>query len=187
VSALVDRALREAGLAEIDTARYLGDHAEVRAATARLERADLLALGALADRVRKREVGDVVRVHLRAESEPPPPSLEGSPTGLAFLRAVAIARITGPRAACVRVDWTQVGIELAQVALGFGANALTGVVSNKRGLPIAESETSGTGKRSERVSARLAKKRELAALVERSGRRALFVNEANEEEEALHP
>ena len=34
--------------------------------------------------------------------------------------------ITGPRGARVRVDWTRCGLELAQVALGFGADELVG-------------------------------------------------------------
>jgi aminodeoxyfutalosine synthase len=85
------------------------------------------------------------------------------------LRRVANARITGPHAARVRVDWTSLGIELAQVALGFGASELSGPVLNRRGLPIADDSTrkvKGAGL----VSTQLLKKKELFALVRSAGR-----------------
>ena len=48
-----------------------------------------------------------------------------STSGLAMLRRVAVARITGPRAARVRVDGAEVGPLMAEVALGFGASEIS--------------------------------------------------------------
>jgi hypothetical protein len=95
--------------------------------------------------------------------------------GLDLLREVAVARITGPRGARVRVDWTRCGLELAQVALGFGADELVGFIATKRGLPIADGELAGVGKKSKRELAQIVKRKELAACVERGGRVAVFV------------
>ncbi len=87
---------------------------------------------------------------------------------------VAIARIVGPRAADVRVDWSEIGIELAQVALGFGANELVGPIANKRGLAIADDATKKV-KGEGMVSLQAMKQRELAGLVRRSGRRVVVL------------
>ncbi|HEX7602286.1 MAG TPA: hypothetical protein VF316_11800, partial [Polyangiaceae bacterium] len=140
----------------------------------RLESADLLLLGALADLVRKEEVGDDVRVHANVQT-----ARDGVPAhverGLDLLRAVAIARITGAKGAAIRVDWGVCGLEIAQVALGFGANELIGPIASKRGLPIAEDETKklkGQGM----VAVQLLKTRELAGLLRRAGREPVFVS-----------
>jgi len=85
--------------------------------------------------------------------------------------------VTGPRGARIRVDWTSCGLELAQVALGFGANELAGRIATKRGLAIAEGELAGVGKKSRLESARVVKQRELAGLVERAGRVPVFVHQ----------
>jgi hypothetical protein len=140
--------------------------------------ADLLAVGALADLVRAEEVGDLVRVY--ANVRPKPEGVEvrrqggGDASGIAFLRAVAVARITGGRAADVRVDWSDVGIELAQVALGFGANEIVGPIATKRGLAIADDATAKV-KGEGMVSLQALKQRELAGLVRRSGRRVAVI------------
>jgi len=188
VSTLVDRAIGDAGLAEVLAARRAGTLGDTEAA--RLRRADLLALGALADRVRAEEVGDEVIVDTHAgEEEPaggaggghsadgpivlPPPGREL--TGLELLREVAVARVLGPRAARVRVDWTRCGLELAQVALGFGASELAGRIADKRGLPLAEGQTLGVlGKKSRLEPADLVKRRELEGFVRRAGRTPRF-------------
>jgi 2-iminoacetate synthase ThiH len=145
----------------------------------RLNRADLLALGALADRVRLTEVGDEVRIYTHAAPDDagavvlPGPGAEL--TGLELLREVAIARITGPRGARVRVDWTRSGLELAQVALGFGANELAGFIASKRGLPMAEGEKLGVvGKKSRLEAAEVVKRKELEGFVRRAGRTPRF-------------
>jgi 2-iminoacetate synthase ThiH len=186
VSALVEQAIDAAGLRDLADARREGNVDHVRGAIARLFAADLLALGALADRVRADEVGDVVTIFADVDADEGLDVVEvrALSEGLAFLRATAIARITGPRGARVRVDWTTVGLEIAQVALGFGANELKGRIATKRGLPIAESEMSGTGKRSEMQPMQLVKKKELEGLVARSGRKAVFVE--RKKSETLH-
>jgi hypothetical protein len=182
MSALVDRAIDAAGLASIQAARRreggLGD-AEI----ACLRGADLLALGALADRVRTEEVGDEVPIHTSEPADEgdtrliivPPPGRDLM--GLELLREVAIARLAGPRGARVRVDWSRCGLELAQVALGFGANELVGQIANKRGLPMAEGELLGVGKKSKMEDAQLVKRGELAGFVLRAGRTPRFTDE----------
>ena len=182
MSLLVERAIDAAGLSGVLAARHAGrpDGADV----ARLERADLLALGALADQIRADEVGDEVRIYT---DEVPPgatpevvvlPRAAGATTGLELLREVAMARTTGPRAVCVRVDWTRCGLELAQIALGFGANELTGRIASKRGLPLVEGEKLGVGKKSRLEAADVVKRRELEGFVRRAGRTPSFVQES---------
>jgi hypothetical protein len=184
MSKLVERAIDAAGLGAVLAARR--EAASLDAHLARLRAADLLALGALADRVRAEELGPEVRIFVGA----PPSGDEGAPsgpgvvvlprdgqelTGLDLLREVAVARITGPRGAHVRVDWTRCGLELAQVALGFGADELAGFIATKRGLPIADGELAGGGKKSNRELAQVVKRKELASYVERGGRIAVFI------------
>ncbi len=181
MSALVDRALDEAGITAVLEARLSG--ALEGALLERLRVADLLALGALADRVRSAEVGDEVRIYLdhhEARRGGPPlvllPDGERELTGLELLREVAIARISGPRGASVRVDFARCGLELAQVAVGFGANELVGRMATKRGLPLAEGEKLGVGKRSRWEDAETVKRNELAGFVRRAGRKPVFVD-----------
>jgi 2-iminoacetate synthase ThiH len=180
MSQLVEAALQATGLIDALVARRAG--AMDRIDVAKLRAADLLALGALADRVRADEVGDGVRVFVEgaapgyeAFASFPAVDAKDTMTGLELLRAVAIARITGPRGANIRVDWTWAGLEMAQVAIGFGANELAGRVATKRGLPIAQGDMSGTGKKSEMLPALLVKKRELVAWVRRAGRAPVLV------------
>lgn len=178
MSALVDLAVRAAGLESVRDARRAGELPD--AGDPVFERCDLLALGAVADEVRAREVGDVVRVHVGSAHdegdvvEVHVRELDPTSRGLRFVRDVAIARITGPRGARVRIDWTECGMELAQVALGFGANELVGIIADRRGLPIADDRTKkvkGVGA----VAVQLLKKQELEGLLARAGRRAEFV------------
>ncbi|MDP9000274.1 MAG: hypothetical protein M3O46_09205 [Myxococcota bacterium] len=177
MSALVDHAIEAAGLSVVLAARRAG---AVGASADSIRDADLLALGALADRVRREEVGDEVRIYA-LPSEPPAtdvivlPREDRNLTGLELLREVALARVTGPHAARVRVDWARCGLELAQVALGFGASELAGNIANKRGLPIAEGELAGVGKKSRLQLAHVIKKKEIAGFVRRAGRIPLFV------------
>jgi hypothetical protein len=179
----VDRAIDAAGLSPVAFGR--GDLAALGAspaAAAALRSADLLALGALADRVRREEVGDEVLV-----SAPPPasdpggvvvlPAADSDLMGLELLREVAIARITGPRGARVRVDWSRAGLEIAQVALGFGASELSGHLVTKAGREIGADELLGVGKKSRQKLAALVKREELAGLIARAGRVAVFAGE----------
>lgn len=195
MSALVDQAILEAGLGEIARARRALDFVRVLALAPSLAEADLLALGALADRIRAEEVGDLVT--LFAGGSPSPPAERGlrgevvvpgsdvfligasTPEGRGdLLRRVAHARITGPRAARIRVDWASTGIELAQVALGFGANELAGPIQSRRGLPILEGSTQRV-KGAGQVSSQLLKKKELAVLVRMAGRVPVFVTDVH--------
>jgi 2-iminoacetate synthase ThiH len=180
MSVLVDRAIESAGLSDLlempRDGRISSDLAS------RLASADLLALGALADRIRQQEVGDEVRVFTGDVSSDPMMGLvlisagEGEATGLDLLRKVAVSRATGPRGVNVRVDWTVCGLELAQVTLGFGANELCGRIANKRGLPLAPGELSGVGKKSRRELADRAKRAELAGYIQRAGRVPMFID-----------
>jgi len=189
MSALVDVAVRAAGLDRVREARTAGE--PVSPGDPLLDQCDLLALGALADQVRVSEVGDGVRIFV---GDPPASDatsganlvevhvrdIDVGMRGLRFLRDVAIARLTAPHGASVRIDWTECGMELAQVALGFGANELLGIISNRRGLPIAEDQTKkvkGLGA----VAVTLLKKQELEGLLQRAGRRAEFVQETREQ------
>jgi hypothetical protein len=177
VSPFTLRAIDAAGLGDVLAARREGRVPDDLAL--RLSGADLLVLGALADAVRREEVGEAVRVYTEdPRSEPGRPvRTMGELTGLELLREVATSRITGPHGVSIRVDWTSCGLELAQVALGFGANELNGRLVNKRGLPIAEGELGGVGKKSRRELASLLKRKELAGFIERAGRVAVFVDE----------
>jgi hypothetical protein len=177
LSALVDRALDSAGLSDVLAARLAG--ASGGSFLDRLRSADLLALGALADRVRAEEVGDDVHIYLGEPTDDDDrvvvlPASSSDATGLELLREVAIARVTGPRGARVRVDWTRCGLELAQVTLGFGASELVGHVASKRGLPLAEGELLGVGKKSALLPAQIVKRNELAGFVTRAGRTPRF-------------
>ncbi len=179
MSVLVDRALEAAGLTSVLVARRAGRVGEVP--VARLRDADLLALGALADRIRSEEVGDEVRIYLREPADDDErvvvvPGEASDVTGLELLREVAMARVLGPRGARVRVDWARCGLELAQVALGFGADELIGRVASKRGLHLAEGELLGVGKRSALLPAEVVKRNELAGFVVRAGRKPVIVD-----------
>jgi len=178
MSVLTDRAIVAAGLAPIAEARRAGDLARVRELASILETADLLAVGALADRIRADESGDVVRIFANVLADLGADVVQVSLAdenrlGFAILRRVAIARITGPRAARVRVDWSESGLEVAQVALGFGASELVGPIANRRGLPIADGsalKVKGQGM----VQVQALKKKELESLLAIAGRRAVF-------------
>jgi len=154
MTTVVDAAIAQAGLAALLDARRKGASSAQDAAF--LRGVDLLALGAYADRVRAEEVGAdvVIRTYGANDGDEGEPTVVRFPaggaqlTGLELLREVAIARVTGPRGACIAIDWTACGLELAQVALGFGANELRGRIVDKRGLPFAEGELLGVGKKS---------------------------------------
>ncbi|MBX3205850.1 MAG: hypothetical protein KF764_12325 [Labilithrix sp.] len=186
----VEKAIARAGLADVVPARARGDLGAVHALVASLGEIDLLALGAVADVVRVSEGGDVVRVHPTASSDVA--WIRGAASELELLRAVAVARITGPVGGRVGVDWGEQGLELAQVALGFGATDLTGPITRKSGDLIADDElkkVKGQGM----VAASALKRREIAALVRNAGRTCEFTDEtgarvsaASGEREAAH-
>jgi hypothetical protein len=183
MSGLVDLAIRDAGLTEVLALRRAGRIGDIDAL--RVRGADLLVLGALADRIRSEEVGDEVRIYAPPPEHARPaergedvvlfPRPEQKLTGLELLRDVAVARVVGSKAARIRVDWVESGLELAQVALGFGANELAGHLASKQGLPFADGQLLGIGKKSRLEPALLVKQRELAGFVHRAGRTPVFV------------
>lgn len=179
---LARRAIESAGLAPLALARQNGEN--LSRFTSLLESADLLVLGALADTIRRDEVGSSVRLVVGAQPKLEPgtkvvraPDLPAHERGLAFMRAVAIARITSARGAVIAVDWAQAGFELAQVSLSFGANELCGPVLTKRGLPIAEDLTKKV-KGQGMVAVSTLKKNELIDLVRRAGREPTLVDQS---------
>ncbi len=184
MTALVDKAIADAGLEEIAEARRVSDLARVRALAPILVTADLLAVGALADRIRVEEVGNRVGVFAGTTADDADDIVvvgaDESRAGegrASVLRRVALARIMGLRGARVRVDWATTGIELAQVALGFGASELAGPLLSRRGLPILADSTQRV-KGAGLVASQLLKKKELSVLVRMAGRVPVFVNEA---------
>lgn len=177
MSALVERALARAGLLDAARARLRGAPWPVEA-DARLAAAELLTLGALADAVRAHAVGDAVSFHDDPSSAvawagSAPRGDAGA--GLALLRRVATLRVRLPDTARVGVNYTEIGLELAQVALGFGASELVGRLATKRGLLIAEGATKRVKGRGD-VSAQDLQREELATLVACAGRRAVFLS-----------
>lgn len=180
MSRFIEEAIAKAGLLPVLEARCSGDLETVRATLASWAAADLLVLGAVADAVRTNDVGEVVRIHERdpLAGEPEVTWVETTTTSeLDFLRAVAVARIaaTGGATARIGVDWSQRGMELAQVALGFGASELRGPIRRKSGLPIYADEklkVKGQGM----VELRAIKRQEIGALVKHAGRVPTFLD-----------
>lgn len=139
----------------------------------RLKTAPLLVLGALADHARELWMGERVLVMppIVAEREPAVTlTLATGDTGLEFVRAVAIARLTTPANAHVRVDWASAGLEMVQAALLFGADQIVGTVVTKAGLPLADQ------------AARALRKADVAGLIKRAGRLPVFVTASGREQ-----
>jgi hypothetical protein len=171
MSAFVDRVIENAGLRPVLVARAAGDFER---AAALLVEADILVVGAIADAVRAGSVGALVRIHPTHDSSVIWIRREGSEVDL--LRAVAIARIAHPDGASIGVDWGEIGLELAQVALGFGASDLTGPIVRKSGALIAADDLKKVKGQGLVASASL-KRREIAALVRNAGRACDFTDE----------
>jgi hypothetical protein len=185
VSRFVEDAIAGAGLAPLLAARRAGDLETVRSTVTSWGAADLLVLGAMADILRAEDVGEIVRIHPAGHPERDAsaadaelPWIETSPgaSELDFLRAVAVARVASRKGARVGVDWSQRGIELAQVALGFGASDLRGPMQRKSGLVVLEGEKlklKGLGM----VELSAIKKQEIGLLVTHAGRLPVFVED----------
>ncbi len=184
----IEQAIARAGLDGVMPARARGDLDTVRALLASAGEVDLLVLGAIADAVRAEEVGDVVRVFPDTSADVL--WIDEAPNELALLRQVALARITGPRAVRVGLDWGQHGLELAQVALGFGVTDLTGPITRKSGALISTDELTKVKGKGMVARASL-KRREIAALIGNAGRTSEFLEETpsvahDGREEAAH-
>jgi hypothetical protein len=164
----LDEAIGRAGLMKVLGAVRAGDRDSLRATVAEWRNADLLALGAVADIARASDIGEDVHIHFTSGDDVM--WIEGE-SDLGVLREVAIARIAhGGR---VGVDWTKHGLELAQVALGFGASDLRGPVTKKSGLPILAGEAKKV-KGEGFVDLASLRRREITRLVSCAGRRAVF-------------
>lgn len=192
MSRFVEQAIVRAGLGAVLRARRAGEIETVRATMDEWRDADLLALGAVADLVRTEEIGDTVVIHKGAEGRGIL-WIDVATSELDMLRAVAVARIASAPNARIGVDWGRHGLELAQVALGFGASDLRGAITKKSGLPILDDESvrvpstrtqDSHGSPRKRVkgqgnvSLASIKKAEIAALVMHAGRLAVFADEA---------
>lgn len=184
MSRFVETAIARAGLLPLLRARRDGAIEALRATIDEWKNADLLALGAVADRVRGDEMGDTVVIH-RSDAGQGVTWIERHASDLEVLRAVAVARIAGPRRARVGIDWGEHGLELAQVALGFGATDLRGPIARKSGLPILDGESKRV-KGQGAVSLVSIKKREIADLVTFAARVAVFADETPKPEAAAH-
>ena len=180
MSRFVEESIAKGGLLPVLLAHRAGDLAAVRAAQPTWSAADLLLLGAIADTVRAEDGGDTVSIHEQHGGAHGADVTWVAPvkgvSEIDTLRAVAVARIAAAKSARVGVDWSQCGMELAQVALGFGASDLRGPITRKSGLPIYEDETTKV-KGQGQVELRSIKKREIAALITHAGRVAVFVDD----------
>ena len=161
---ILDRALEQAGLSDL-AERVLQGRGVADAERVRLRGADVLVLAGLADAVRERFHGEDVKLMDAAAAQRDPELIrlafewggEGAHTGAELLREVALARLATPgkRSLGVRVD--EIGLQLAQVALTFGADVLFGELGGGRILPLLDGPE--------------ARRAELTALIERAGRR----------------
>lgn len=133
---------------------------------------DLLLLGALADKMRAAERGDVVRLFLDPPSDETR-TFDAADDGHAFLRAVAIARLSGTGA--IRVDARGVGLQLAQVALTFGADEIVvSVREGKRALEVFGGDEASAREKE------ILRERELVGLIRAAGRVARIVDRNGE-------
>ncbi|MFI5301814.1 MAG: hypothetical protein ACHREM_27305 [Polyangiales bacterium] len=191
-SSLTDRALSRAGLADVLVARL--DATRADAARSELEsvidRCDALLLGAMADRVRGVERGDAVRIYLdspigidTSSFRFVAPSWRPTDGGLAFVRAVAAARLLSPSGVSLVVDVARVGIQLAQLALAWGADAWI-VKLDALTIQVAEDEEDhdaqalvalGKGPAIDDAERAILKERELAGLVRQARRHPRIV------------
>ncbi len=166
---LATAAIERAGLAALQQ-RALQGQGLCAEDLARLRETDTLVLAALADGVREQHRGDEVRLlgseaarraHDLVALELDAGGADG-PTGEELLREVALARL---RVACdqgIGLSFDRLGLELAQTALAFGADALFGDFARARVLPLLD------GPAARRV--------EITGLIERAGRRVRWVD-----------
>jgi 2-iminoacetate synthase ThiH len=168
---LLDAAIAGAGISDI-AERALRGETLLEADLVRLRAADVLVLAGLADAVRARHRGDDVRMFgteavRRADDvvrvELAVGGAEGV-TGQELLVQVALARLAAPANKSIAISYEQIGIELAQTALAFGADALIGDLSTKRTLPLLDGPA--------------ARREEITGLIERAGRNVRFMDDA---------
>jgi hypothetical protein len=169
LSSLITRALEEAGLADLSERLFAGQLPH-EGDLARLREADTLVLAALADALREHCRGDRVRAMSSDAARRARDLVRVSPdvmradgtTGEQALREVALARLTSAQDRSVGVGIEEVGLELAQVALTFGADVLWTDLDARRTLPLLDGPA--------------ARRTELAGLIARSGRSVEWVD-----------
>jgi hypothetical protein len=166
---LWQRAVVRAGISELGERALAGGGLSPEEVE-RLRSEDVLIVAGLADAVRERFFGAEVRVLSNEVARREPalsrpsimlPSPEGA-TGQEVLLEIALARLATPAQQGLCVSFDALGLQLAQVALSFGADALCGDLGGKRVLPLLE------GAAARRV--------ELQGLIERVGRSVRFVD-----------
>ncbi len=138
---------------------------------------DLLLVGALADKMRAAERGDVVRLILDRPSDDVRTfgraELDAAGDAHAFLRSVAIARLSGHGP--LRVDAEAIGLQLAQVALTFGADEIIASVRDgKRALEVYGADDASAREKE------VLRERELVGLIRTAGRVARVVDRNGE-------
>lgn len=138
---------------------------------------DLLLLGALADKLRRAERGDVVRIWLDAPRDEVRTftrrELDDAGDAHTFLRKIAIARLAGEGALPLRVDAESLGLQLAQVALTFGADEVV--------VPIARVRLEVYSESSDAAEKAVLREREIAGLVRSAGRVPRMVERRGDE------
>lgn len=183
---LVSNTLKSAGLWPLYEAQRRGETVDRTSLSPNI---DLMALGAFADAIRIRDVGHDVFVFANRQATHEAVEVPTSLRGLALMREVAVSRITSPRGSRVRVDWGACSLQLAQVALGFGANELVGPITNRRGLLISEDATKKV-KGEGMVSMQTLQIREIERVLGCAGKVPIFtadvLEQAAREEEAVH-
>jgi hypothetical protein len=166
---LLSHVIDQAGLGDI-AARALEGQGLGADDLARLRGADVLLVAGLADLVRERHRGDEVRLlpseAARRESDLVRVDLDAGgasgPTGQELLLRIALARLAAPVSKGIAVGFDQIGLELAQTALAFGADALFGDLGGKRTLPLLDGPA--------------ARRHEITGLIERAGRSVRWVD-----------
>lgn len=172
MGAMLTRAIDEAGFAQTRE-RLLAGQALTTDELERLRGADLLVVAGLADLVRRKFRGDEVRVISGSAPREPELHVFAAPkgalnvTGADVLRELALTRLRIPAGHALGVSLDELGVELAQTALVFGADVLFGDLLGKRTLPLLD------GPEARRV--------ELRGLIERSGRSVVFGSSAGAE------
>jgi 2-iminoacetate synthase ThiH len=165
---LLQRAIERAGLGELAERAMRGqglDDADLE----RLRGADVLIVAGLADAVRAKHRGDEVRLLGNEDARRAADLVRldlavgrtDGATGQELLLQVALARLARPCNQAIGLSFEQIGLQLAQTALAFGADTLFGDLGAKRTLPLLD------GPAARRV--------EITGLIERGGRSVRWV------------
>jgi 2-iminoacetate synthase ThiH len=158
MASIVNRALEQAGLGDV-LERVLGGEAADETQLARLRSADVLLVAALADAVRAAFHGDEVRVSSRLSAQRDAglrlvgaAGVDPDKTGQELLIEVALERLATPGKIGLAVGVESHGLQLAQVALSFGANALFGELGSARSLALLDGAAARRAQLSELIA-----------------------------------